>query len=250
MKEIFALLDADGSGNIDPKVGVLVLKCESHGAWLQGQSEASHSHGHMARSSLYEPRLVAVHAAVERCSVPDVDWPSFYTSGSAPGYVGPVELEEVPGKGLGLVATERLELGRLILVETSFALASAEPLPAACAARLRDSSEVQRAAFWSLSGEVVGRRAALRRYLGLQQGEVQGAGAPQMIEGIVQRNGRRTEYWSPWSLLLEEARCRAGLWLAASLFNHGCMGNVAITYGPEKAWTDRNGLRNACRRGA
>lgn len=36
--------------------------------------------------------------------------------------------------------------------------------------------------------------------------------------------------WDPWTLLLDERQTLGGLWLAGSLFNHSCLGNVVTSF--------------------
>lgn len=51
------------------------------------------------------------------------------------------------------------------------------------------------------------------------------------LSDILAANARKTECWDPYTLLLDEANASGGLWIAASLLNHNCRGNIAVTHG-------------------
>ncbi|CAE8713147.1 unnamed protein product [Polarella glacialis] len=53
-----------------------------------------------------------------------------------------------------------------------------------------------------------------------------------LVASVLASNGRKTEWWDPWTLLLDESKAQGGIWLGASLFNHSCLGNVVISYCP------------------
>eukprot|EP00434_Breviolum_minutum_P006521 symbB.v1.2.005756.t1/scaffold289.1/size287290/1 len=234
MKEIFALLDADGSGNIDPKESATHVVFQIKTCWL----------------------LVAKYL----CTL------LAHWLNSIGSYVGPIAVCQFHGRGLGLVATRRINAGDLLLVEDSFALSrtrnapiaqSTSELVDACSKKIESSATLlHKIVFWCLHSQSDNkscsykdadvRKRVFDHYLGQLNSKamdtefLSSISQPclekqdTIVASIISSNSRKTEHWNPWTLLLDESESLAGLWLAASLFNHSCLGNVVITYGARK----------------
>ena len=226
----------------------------------------------MARSGLHDARVIAVFNAIKACEQPEppvVDWIQFYTTGglnSIGSYVGPIAVCQFHGRGLGLVATRRINAGDLLLVEDSFALSrtrnapiaqSTSELVDACSKKIESSATLlHKIVFWCLHSQSDNkscsykdadvRKRVFDHYLGQLNSKamdtefLSSISQPclekqdTIVASIISSNSRKTEHWNPWTLLLDESESLAGLWLAASLFNHSCLGNVVITYGARK----------------
>lgn len=233
----------------------------------------------MARSAYHDERLVAVCNAINlTCqkaaqanvtAIPVADWIQFYGSGSLTskllkGYVGPIAVQHFEGRGLGLVATCKINAGDVLLIENAFALSTTRNAPiskamaeltGACCNKVDSLATplVEREAFWCLHSDdgdkslkdIQIRTKAFEAYFAqLNSGTIEEeslrtdpsshAGLQKrekVVASIVSSNSRKTEHWNPWTLLLDESESRGGLWLAASLFNHSCLGNVVVSYG-------------------
>ena len=227
----------------------------------------------MACSSSYDDRLVAVFEAIRVCEQPlppVIDWTSFYAEdegGSTSSYVGPVAIHDFEGRGLGLIATCKIDPGDVVLIEDAFGLSTTPNAPIqratselvkACCKKVGsvESSQLEKAAFWCLHSEqelqgwkrTTFRKSVLCKYLSclnlgelnkdedLPQPSADWAKSEKLVGSVVSSNSRKTERWNPLTLLLDESGSLGGLWLAASLFNHSCLGNVVITYGAGKAF--------------
>ncbi|CAE7578202.1 UACA [Symbiodinium sp. CCMP2592] len=255
MKEIFDLLDADGSGSIDPKASRMKVR---------------------ARSALQDERVGALFSAIasaprtrEPPPPPDVDWPGFYgrngrsggRNGGGRSFVGPVEARQLPGRGIGLVTSRQVRAGELLLLEDAWATSTTKgaasnvaiaELAEACVKKLGTAGEMERALFWCLHGtsEEGWQNPSLRLKIFEQHlhrlgqdntvaGYEEGPGPslpawPRQLQSavsaIVASNSRRSEAWNALTLLLDETQALGGLWLVASLFNHSCCANVTLSY--------------------
>ena len=231
----------------------------------------------MARSSVFDERLVAVSNAIKVCEhvtapplgAPEIDWIQFYNGNikARTAYVGPIAVRQVEGRGLGLVATCRVNAGDVLLIESAFALSSTHNAPisqttaelaAACCKKLDNLKTplLEKMTFWCLSqsncknswADVGVRKKIFEQYFAkLNSDEVEeeslqslqsvpGAPSekPEAVASIVSSNSRKTESWNSWTLLLDESEALGGLWLGASLFNHACLANVVVSYGSSK----------------
>lgn len=210
----------------------------------------------------------------EQRTVPVIDWTRFYgeeVGVSAPSYVGPVAIHEFEGRGLGLIATCKISPGEVVLIEDSFGLSSTPNGPIqkaktelveACCNKLGsvDTPLLYKATFWCLHSEdeetrwegwkqTSFRKSVLHKYFdhlnsaesangtynGLEQPPPDWGKSKKSVASVVSLNSRKTERWNPWTLLLDESKSLGGLWLAASLFNHSCLGNIVVSYGAGKA---------------
>ncbi|CAL1167829.1 unnamed protein product [Cladocopium goreaui] len=182
-------------------------------------------------------------------------------------YVGPIAVHEFEGRGLGLVATRKITAGDVLLIEDAFAMSSTcgalisqatAELARTCCNKFAVATPLEMSAFWCLHSQSdcqnpnwkeIGRRKTIfEEYLAhLHAGEIhnnsmQSRYVPKpclekqdkAVASIVSSNSRKTEHWNAWTLLLDESESLGGLWLAASLFNHSCLGNVVINYGSSK----------------
>ena len=182
-------------------------------------------------------------------------------------YVGPIAVHEFEGRGLGLVATRKITAGDVLLIEDAFAMSSTygalisqatAELAQTCCNKFALATPLEMSAFWCLHSQSdcqnpnwkeIGRRKTIfEEYLAhLHAGEIhnnsmQSRYVPKpclekqdkAVASIVSSNSRKTEHWNAWTLLLDESESLGGLWLAASLFNHSCLGNVVINYGSSK----------------
>eukprot|EP00438_Fugacium_kawagutii_P007584 Skav225342 [mRNA] locus=scaffold3721:30122:30862:+ [translate_table: standard] len=236
----------------------------------------------MARSAYHDERLVAVcnainltcQKAAQAPAIPVADWIQFYGSGSVTSKlkqlkpcVGPIAVQHFEGRGLGLVATCKIDAGDVLLIENAFALSTTcnapiskamAELTGACCNKVESLATplVEREAFWCLHSDdgdkslkdIQVRTKAFQTYFAqLNSGTIEEESLgtdpsshggqknrEKIVASIVSSNSRKTEHWNPWTLLLDESESLGGLWLAASLFNHSCLGNVVVSYGSSK----------------
>ena len=222
-----------------------------------------------ARSALHDESLATLLAAIEVAPVEEVDWAKLYAGSlGAKPFLGAVEARQLPGQGLGLVASRPVKAGEVLLLERAWAtsrtrgaasgVALAE-LADACARKLRSADVHERAVFWCLHGgkseEDAWQRpelrlAAFRRYLRQMRGftdpDLQLPAPPDQVQSAVSSrvasNSRRSETWNAHTLLLDETHALGGLWFAASLFNHSCCANITLSYALSK---DGPGLQSS-----
>ncbi|KAH7716363.1 SET domain-containing protein [Aphelenchoides avenae] len=133
-------------------------------------------------------------------------------------YVGPIEVVDIPGKGKGVVATQDIKKGTLLLVSKAFAIVKRDAPPLELPKTLEKKLRLHREKAAEVAALHYGgaRNAGAMTWKSLMT-------APRLM-AICKYNSFATVTYD------DERPQMCGLWLLASYFNHSCLQNVHRTF--------------------